>query len=58
MLLEYLIILPQNRYSSTRKLVLVINEKLRLVLVINQYVGLHLVKCRIENQGFGDRQRV
>ena len=27
MLLEYLIILPQNRYSSTRKLVLVIVEQ-------------------------------
>ena len=47
MLLEYLTLLPQNRYSNTRKLVLVINEKLRLVLVIFENIRLHLVNCRI-----------
>jgi hypothetical protein len=34
MLLEYLTILPQNRYSSAQKLVLVIFEEMRLVFEI------------------------
>ena len=49
MLLEYLTLLPQNRYSNTRKLVLVINKKLRLVLVIFENIRLHLVNCRLKN---------
>ena len=48
MLLEYLTLLPQNRYSNTRKLVLVIFENMRL----------HLVNCRIFNQLVYIRTRI
>jgi hypothetical protein len=46
MLLEYLTILPQNRYSSAWKAVLVINWNLRAVFVIFDYVKAVAVKSR------------